>query len=82
MIIITNIQELKSVAELFETTRRYQYVIVDCSTERVDAKEIKNSYPEIVFSVEESHNRLSRALNECHLSIYHNYVKDMVLRNQ
>ena len=57
---------------------------MDVSSEKgkVDVKSIKNTYPDIIFSVENNLNRISRALNECHLRMYHDSVKDLVLRTE
>ena len=35
----------------------------------------------MIFTVETNLNRISRALNECHLRMYHDSVKDLVFRN-
>ena len=83
MIIITTPKLIAQVADLFKVDGRLMKVIINDQTEidRQIAKSLKNEFCDLINSVENNKSRISKALNECHLKIYHEKVKDMALRS-
>ena len=48
--------------------------------DRQITKSLQNEYCDIIHSIENNKSRISMALNEVHLKLYHEKVKDLALR--
>ena len=66
----------------FESNPGTHHKIIVFSQNEINSKMIKETYSEIIFSVENNYFRVAQSLNECFYKIYHDKVKDLARRPQ